>query len=214
MAKITLLHTISSHLLDQIRCLASLDAPSIMTLDADNIREMRARYNETKKVGAPEGLSSIKIPKLKSNTWSEFKSTIIETLSRAMGRNRIPLSYIIRENIVGDFAGVYDSREDKLVSCLTFRGPAYKADNSDVFSILKQYTENTEGCSLIEAEERRHNGRGAWLSLLGHFEGETYKERVGQEANAMLRECVYHGPRKTLHLVITIHVIQKTHIKL
>ena len=212
--KITLLHAIGLHFLDRIKCNSILDLPEVSALLADDIQEMRAHYNESQLLNTPDGLSSIVVPKLKSNTWSEFKSAIIETLSRSKGRNEIPLSYVIREDDVGDFAESYDSREERLVSCITHRGPAYKSDNSDVFSILLQNTENTEGYSLIEAQGVRRNGRQAWLDILSHFEGETFKERVAQEANTILRTVMYHGPRKNFSFGDFYARHSRAHIKL
>ena len=130
---------------------------------------MQTHYNEFQQTSNSKGLLTVTVPKLKSITWSEFKSAIIETLSRVKGRNIIPLSYVIRDDVVGDFEQSYDSRKDRLVSCITHKGPAFKSDNSDLFSILLQHTENTEGYSLIETQEKRRNGRQTWISLLSHF---------------------------------------------
>ena len=60
--------------------------------------------------------------------------------------------------MIGDFEDTYESREERLVFCITQRGPAYKSDNSDIFSILLQHTEGTEGYSLFETQEHRYNG--------------------------------------------------------
>ena len=111
--------------------------------------------------------------------------------------------------MVGDFEQSYESREDRLVSCITHKGLAFKSDNSDVFSILLQHTENTEGYSLIEAQEKHRNGRQAWISLLSHFEGDIFKERVAQEASAIFRTVIYHEPRELFLSETTIHVIVK-----
>ena len=212
--KITLLHAISLHFLDRIKCNSPSTATDITALIGDDIDEMRTHYNESQHLTAADNLSTITVPKLKSTTWSEFKTAIVETLSRAHGRNSIPLLYIVREDLVGDFSADYDSRDDRLISCISLRGPAFKADNSDVFSILLQHTENTEGYSLIEAQEKRRNGRAAWLSLLSHFEGDTFKERVAQEAGAILRAVIYHGPRKNFNFGDYYSRHTKAHIKL
>ena len=154
------------------------------------------------------------IPKLKSTTWSEFESAIIEILSRVIGRNDIPLSYVIRDDVLGDFEDSYESREERLVLCITHRGSAFKSDNSDVFSILLQHTENTEGYNLIESQEKRRNGLQVCLSFLSHFEGDTFKERVAQEANAILRMVIYHGPHKNFSFRDYYSRHSKTHSKL
>ena len=76
------------------------------------------------------------------------------------------------------------------------KGAAYKADNSAMFSILVQHTENSEGSSIIQANETRHNGRNAWKQLHHHFEGDRYKQRSSQEAGSILRSATYSGVRK------------------
>ena len=78
--------------------------------------------------------------------------------------------------MIGNFEDIYESREERSVFCITQRGPAYKSDNSDVFSTLLQHTEGTDGYSLIEAQELRRNGCAAWLVLLIYFEGDMFKK--------------------------------------
>ena len=41
----------------------------------------------------------------------------------------------------------------------------------------------------------KRNGRAAWTSLLNHYEGSTFRERVAQEALKMLRIASYSGPQ-------------------
>ena len=67
-----------------------------------------------------------------------------------MGQNKIPLLYITRTNDEGDLDDDYDDCLTKLTSCIQHKGAAYKADNSAVFSILVQHTENSEGSSIIQ----------------------------------------------------------------
>ena len=187
---------------------------NLTALDNDDITEMRTHYNESNQKSNSEGLTSVIMPKLKSTTQSEFKYTIIETLARVTGRNGIPLSYLIHDDVLGDFEDSYESREERLVLCITHKGPAFKSDNSEVFSILLQYTENTERYSLIEAQEKRRNRRQTWLSILSHFEGDTFKQRIAQEVNTILRTVIYHGPRKNFSFGDYYSCHSKAHIKL
>ena len=207
--KITLLHAISLHFLHRIKCNALPTTEELVALTAYDVEEMRTHCNESQQVYATDRLSIVKIPKLKTTNWLEFKSAINKTLSRATGPNKIPLSYVIRTDVISNFEDTYDSREERLVFCITQRGPVYKSDNSDVFSILLQHTEGTEGCSLVEAQERCRNGRATWLALLINFEGDTFKEQIAQEANKILRTVTYQSPRKIFNSVTTIHVIVK-----
>lgn len=75
---------------------------------------------------------------------------------------------------MGDFDEAYDNR----------RG---------IFSILIQYTDNSEGSSIVQSNERRCNGRKAWKELQRYFEGDTYNQRSAQEAGSISKSASYSG---------------------
>ena len=97
---------------------------------------------------------------------------------------------------MNNFDKVYESRRDKLSSCISHTGPSYKSDNGTVYLTLVQHTKNTEGDSMVSSEKRARNGRRAWTNLLAHFEGTTYKERLSQEASTILKITIYSGPKR------------------
>ena len=82
--------------------------------------------------------------------------------------------------------------------CISHTGPSFKADNGDVFYILVQHTEHSEGTSIIQSNEQRRNGHKAWKELQLYIEGSTYKQRSAQEASSMLRSASYSGPKKKI----------------
>ena len=191
------LHSIRLHFLDRINCDAKLIATQITAIDRDQLTEFRSDYLETTlNHEDTKGLSTVAIPKLVSSKWTEFKSNMTESLSRITGKNKIPLTYLIRSEDEGDFDDIYDNRTDRLVKCITLSGAAYKHDNGDLYSLLIQHTEGSEGYAIVEANEKKRNGRKAWKDLLKHFEGSTFKECTGQEAANMLRNASYGGPRR------------------
>ena len=57
----------------------------------------------------------------------------------------------------------------------------FQINNRNVLSLLLQYTEPTEGFRIIQTYQASRNGRVAWISLLRHFEGATYYERINHE---------------------------------
>ena len=111
--KINLLHAIGIYFLDRIKCNAQLNMSDLTVLVNDNIQKIRTYYNKSQKPNNAEGLSSVTILKLKSVTWSEFRSAIIETLSRVKGCNNIPLSYVTRDDVNGYFEESHESREER-----------------------------------------------------------------------------------------------------
>ena len=196
--KCTLLHSLRMHFNDRLKCGALLEAPAIQALTIENITTMKDEYLETESmVDEVSGLVPVVVTKLEPSKWSLFKTSMIEYFSRIKGKNGIPLSYVSRTNLTNDFEGTYESRVDKLIACTTLRGAKFSADNGTVFSLLIQHTTNTEGYSLVQQYERSRNGRSAWTSLLNHFEGSTFRERVAQDANNMLRSATYSGPRRS-----------------
>ena len=210
------LHSIRLHFLDRINCDAKLTTRQISQLTADpDIKEFRSDYlDATLKDDDTRGLSEVKMPKLEAAKWIDFKSSLIESLSRIIGKNKIPLTYLIRESDVGNFDDDYENRTDRLVTCIQFSGVAYKHDNGDLYSILVQNTEGSEGYAIVEANEKRRNGRKAWKDLLNHFEGSTFRERMAQEAANMLRSATYNGPKRHFTLGDYYARHSKAHVKL
>ena len=198
--KCILLHSIRQHFLDRINCAAPLLQADLATLTNDDINGMREYYLESRESQLlTSGLEETKVPKLTPLKWPDFKSAIHECLGRAIGKRSIPLLYIIRDNEVGDYTDPYDNRREKLVACMSLKGSAFHTDNGDVFSLLLQHTENTEGYTIVSNNEKKRNGRKAWKELSLHFEGSTFKERVAQEAGTILKTAAYSGPKRNFN---------------
>ena len=177
------LHAFRMHCHDRINCDSLYTANDIANLNANDIANIRNEYLEsTLADNAAKGLGEVTIPKLTSPKWIEFKTALTESLSRIIGKNKIPLTYLLRENAVNDFTATYNNRMEKLIACVIHRGAAFTSDNGDLYSLIVQHTEGTEGYSLVQTHERRRNGRQAWLDLIAHFEGATFRERIAQEA--------------------------------
>ena len=71
-------------------------------------------------VYATDEINHIKVPKLTPFKWPDFKSAISECLNRAVGKNNIPLSYVIHKEQVGNFKEYYDTRREKLISRVSY----------------------------------------------------------------------------------------------
>ena len=132
-SKCILLHSIRLHFHDHISCSTPLTEDQIELLTADDITAMKADYAESTLNTTTTGLGDVKIPKLTPLKWPEFKSALTELLGRSYGQHKTPLLYITRDADVGDFEEVYDDQRNKLMKCISHIGPAYKADNGDVF---------------------------------------------------------------------------------
>ena len=209
------LHAIRMQCLDRINCDAPFAANDIPNVTNDDITTFRNAYLEAKLTDATtQGLGEVTIPKLTSTKWIEFKTALTESLSRIIGKNKIPLTYLIRTDAVGNFNAPYTNRIERLIACTSHGGAAFTNDNSDLYSIIVQHTESTEGYSLVQAHERRRNGRQAYLDLVSHFEGATFRERVAQEAGQAIRSAVYTGPKRNFTFGDYYNRHSRAHIKL
>ena len=70
---------------------------------------------------------------------------------------------MIRQGQFGNVEEYYDTHREKLLSCMSLTGPAFQADNGDVFSLLIQHTENTEGYTIVLNNEKKEN----WKESMG-----------------------------------------------
>lgn len=209
------LHAIRMQCLDRLNCDAPYTNADVGNMTPAHITEARNEYLEsTLSDSTTKGLGEVTIPKLTGIKWMEFKTAMTESLSRIMGKNKIPLTYLIRENAVGNFNAPYDNRMSRLISCTVHRSAAYTADNGDLYSLIVQHTEGTEGYALVQAHERRRNGRQAWLDLIAHFEGATFRERTAQEAGQAIRSAIYSGPKRNFTFGDYYNRHSKAHIKL
>ena len=209
------LHALRMHCLDRINCDALLTPNDITNIQAGDVADMCNEYLEATLTDfTTKGLGEVTIPKLTATKWLEFKTALIESLSRIIGKNKIPLSYLVRENPANDFTAPYENRMQRLIACTLHRGAAFTNDNGDLFSLIVQHTEGTEGYSLVQSHERRRNGRQAWIALTSHFEGATYRERIAQEAGQAIRTAMYSGPKRNFSFGDYYSRHSKAHIKL
>ncbi len=111
--KCIVLHAIRLHFLDRIQCSAPLGTVDINQLSYADILEMRDCYLESQEPSTiTTGLGTVKVPKLTPLKWPDFKSSVSECLGRAIGKRHIPLSYVIRPDLVGDFEDDYENRRE------------------------------------------------------------------------------------------------------
>lgn len=70
-------------------------------------------------------------------------------------------------------------------------GPDYMRDNAWVFAVIKQLVLEGPGRSYIIAFDKVSNGHAAWLALINHFEGDSYRNRNVEDAYSSL-ECIHY----------------------
>ena len=136
------LHALHMQCFDRINCNSPYTADDILSFTPDDIVNTRNEYLEaTLTDSTTKGLGEVTIPKLTSTKWIEFKTALKESLSRTIGKNKIPLTYLVRKNAVNDFNGQYNNRSERLIACTIHTGAAFTGDNGDLYSLIVQHTE-------------------------------------------------------------------------
>jgi hypothetical protein len=75
-------------------------------------------------------------------------------------------------------------------------GPDYMRDNARVYAIIKQRVLEGPGRSYIMIFDRVSDERAAWLALINHFEGDSYRNHNVEDAYSTLESIHYKGEHK------------------
>ena len=119
-------------------------------------------------------------------------------LNRVIGVRTIPLCYVIRETIGVPVAAPalaqnqphsndHESVEGELVARASHEHVLFRDDNASVYHYLEEATRSTAYAASIKPFQRRKDGRGAWLALLGQYAGNDK-----WEAEIKIQESVLH----------------------
>ena len=173
--------------------------------------------------------SDMKMPTLSKNCpplkWCE---SMKHFLSNTFGVRKIPLTYIIRENVdvapEAPAAGqqrdpnvTYDPLEANkaygnsgsvlgdLVARATHTHPLYKSDNSKVFSLIEQAARNSSYLSTIKPFESTKNGRGAWKAILTAHVGDSKWIHIQKENSKWLINAKWNGQKIPLEMFVSQH---------
>ena len=133
--------------------------------------------------------------------WSE---AFADFLHRKIGVRKIPLAYVVREavavpNLVPDRANnmphttAHGSVEADMVARASHNHPLFRDDNAEVYYDLEEATQGTSYAASIKPYQRRKDGRGAFLSLIGQYAGEDKWEAEFKKQDELLHTRVWKG---------------------
>ena len=138
-------------------------------------------------------------------------------LRECLGVNKVPLSYVIRDQVIPTQLGQllpnqihsadFESFVDELIVHTAHNGPEFVEDNARVFSILMEMVRGTSFESSLKSHQRARDGRNAYLSLLQHNMGSSKWDKVIEEAETYVLRREWNGKnyRFTLKNHITKH---------
>jgi hypothetical protein len=90
----------------------------------------------------------------------------------------------------------YQTKMEQSIAMAPLTGPDYMRDNARVYAIIKQLILEGPGRSYIMSVDRVSDGRAAWLALINHFEGDSYRNRNVEDAYSALERIHYEGEQK------------------
>jgi hypothetical protein len=133
--------------------------------------------------------------------WTE---SFRDFLNRVIGVRTIPLCYVIRETVNIPAAAPalaqnqphsyeHELVTGELVARASHEHALFRDDNASVYHYLEEATRSTAYTACIKPSQRRNDGRGAWLALLGQYAGKDKWEAEIKIQEAVLRMRTWKG---------------------
>jgi len=170
-----------------------------------------ARKAEVESTKVPKDMVKQPDPFKKETKWKQWKESMLTYLHSKSGQANIPLAYIVREFDQPNYAKVYTTVHDQLVECAILHGPEYHINNGLVYDLLQSLTVNGPAWAWINAFQRTRDGKNAWKSLIGYYEGDSAKTRSKQECYDSIAKANYQGPRRNFDFSSYVAIHQTTH---
>jgi len=154
----------------------------------------QARKSETEASKAPQDMVKQPDAFKKETKWKQWKESMLTYLHSKTGQSSLPLAYIVRENDAPNNANIYATVHDQLVECAILTGPEFNINNGLVYDLLQSLTINGPAWAWINAFQQSRDGRNAWKSLIGYYEGDSVKTHSKQECYDSIAKANYQGP--------------------
>jgi hypothetical protein len=130
------------------------------------------------------------------SNWKVFSEAMDTYLGQLKGTGRIPLRYVVWCLAQPPDDALHETELEQSVAMAPLIGPDYMRDNARVYAIIKQLVLEGPGRSYIMPFDRASDGQAAWLALISHFKGDSYRNRNVEDAYSALERIHYEGERK------------------
>lgn len=173
-----------------------VDAEDFTAITAFEQSQLMVRLQEDEAVADKESIAKLPDKFKQPSQWRVFAEMIETYLSQLKGSGRVALNYVIRKNAVPVPGMIFQTDAEQAVAISPLAGEQFNRDNAKVYGILKQLCLEGPGRSYILDFDSAKNGRGAWLAMYNHFEGDSYRNRAKLEAYSTLEHIHYDGEKK------------------
>jgi hypothetical protein len=162
-----------------------------------------------------EDQAAVKVdpPLINERDWTKTMEAIEEHLRANLGETKIPLAYVVREDIEmpagADPSAGYILIQDEMIRRAPHRIPAhgvpvedqaldptFQIDNRKVWQILSDLCHDKDCWTYIKPFQRRRDGRGAYWGLWNHYLGPNNVDNMASTAESKLEKSRYYGEKR------------------
>ena len=161
-------------------------------------------------------------PEIDAKDWPKTIEAIENWLAGCLGITKIPLAYVIREEINPPAANTdpqhnYQSLRDEMINRAPIMNATgqgfnstYLADRANVWEKLSSLTRNHECWTYVRPGQKHRDGRLAFQGLKGHYLGANSVDNMSSKAEKLLQTTTYSGDRRRWNFerFVRIHVDQ------
>lgn len=197
---ITGLQSILFELRDRQRCNALPDLAMLQAITAADLRVLRRERSASMRLSKHkknDSNTTMDIPQFKGNNFDEFMTAFKTLVSRHTGANELPLDYLMRDNVQGNYNAAYASREQKLKTCVTLNGDNFRSDSELLYSLYVEHIGTTGiGSSTVNKFKSSKNGYSCHRDFVQHYVNRSYQDNKAQTALQAMANAVYSGPKR------------------
>jgi hypothetical protein len=173
-----------------------VDADDFTAVLAFEQSQLMVRLQEDEALADKETVAKLPDKFKLPSQWRVFAEMIKTYLSQLKGSGRVALNYVIRKAPTPAPGTIYQTDAEQAVAIAPLAGDQYNRDNAKVYGILKQLCLEGPGRSYILDFDHAKDGRGAWLAMYNHFQGESYCNCAKLEVYTILDTIHYEGEKK------------------
>ena len=121
-----------------------------------------------------------------------------------VGRNGVPLSYVIRDHEAGDPTPHEDFLQ-MYINMAPLNGDAYVIDNGRVLTLLLKFVKSNDlADGAISAINTENDGRKAFMAVKARFVGQGIMMTSVTKAERTVKKLYYSGEKISIHVLAKV----------
>ena len=187
-------------------------AVNATTMEWNRIRHFKDLIAINKEYSEPEAIG----PPVKNSKIVEWTESLEEYLGSVRGIRKVPLSYLIRENVDPGaaqawpngynmpYSHIYSSFNEEMIARATHTHATYATDNEKLYQIISTALVDTPFMTSIKRHRSAKDGRRAFQDLVTHHSGTTKWNDLAAESDLKSTTTMWNG--RSSRYTLTIHI--------